>query len=105
LNDLCRHLISLLQATKVSLLSSALRVGFLLFESLRCHLKLQLEMYLCKLMELATAAEVLPTPTSATVQSGSALSSRTSTLSNTVRLELRELALEALVQLWRVPGL
>ncbi|KRZ45985.1 Golgi-specific brefeldin A-resistance guanine nucleotide exchange factor 1 [Trichinella pseudospiralis] len=104
-NDLCRHLISLLQATKVSLLSSALRVGFLLFESLRCHLKLQLEMYLCKLMELATAAEVLPTPTSATVQSGSALSSRTSTLSNTVRLELRELALEALVQLWRVPGL
>ncbi|XP_003377440.1 putative Sec7 domain protein [Trichinella spiralis] len=104
-NDLCRHLISLLQATKVSLLSSALRVGFLLFESLRCHLKLQLEMYLCKLMELATAAEVLPTPTSATAQSGPSISSRTSTLSNTVRLELRELALEALVQLWRVPGL
>uniref|UniRef100_A0A5S6QUR4 SEC7 domain-containing protein n=1 Tax=Trichuris muris TaxID=70415 RepID=A0A5S6QUR4_TRIMR len=97
-NDLCRNLNSLLLTTKASLLSLTLRLGFLLFESLRVHLKLQLEMYLLRLMELAALTDVLPSP------NNSAPSIRALAVSSNVRMELRELVLEALVALWRVPG-
>ncbi|KFD71266.1 hypothetical protein M514_04892 [Trichuris suis] len=97
-NELCRNLHSLLQTTKVSLLSLTLRLGFLLFESLRVHLKFQLEMYLLRLMELATLTDVLPSP------NATATSIRSLTVTSSARMELRELVLEALVALWRVPG-
>nr|XP_018903871.1 PREDICTED: Golgi-specific brefeldin A-resistance guanine nucleotide exchange factor 1 [Bemisia tabaci] len=78
-DSMCRNFFSLLNTERISLLAADLRCCFLLFESQRSHLKFQLEVYLSRLAEL--------------------ISSEKSSY------EVRELALEALVQLWRVPGL
>ncbi|KAL3876500.1 hypothetical protein ACJMK2_034342, partial [Sinanodonta woodiana] len=80
-DEMCRNLFMLLQSERLSLFAASLRVCFLLFESLRSHLKLQLEMYLTKLSELITSD--LPK----------------------VTYETKEIALESIVQLWRIPGL
>ncbi|XP_048361187.1 Golgi-specific brefeldin A-resistance guanine nucleotide exchange factor 1 isoform X3 [Sphaerodactylus townsendi] len=78
--ELCRYLFQLLSVERLNLYSASLRVCFLLFESMREHLKFQLEMYIKKLMEII-AVENPKMP-----------------------YEMKEMALEALVQLWRIPG-
>ncbi|XP_077999496.1 Golgi-specific brefeldin A-resistance guanine nucleotide exchange factor 1-like [Glandiceps talaboti] len=80
-DDMCKNLFFLLQSERLSLFAAALRVCFLLFESMREHLKFQLEMYLHRLMEII--------------------------ISETPRIpyEQREMALESIVQLWRIPSL
>ncbi|XP_072748156.1 Golgi-specific brefeldin A-resistance guanine nucleotide exchange factor 1 [Anoplolepis gracilipes] len=80
-DDLCRNLILLLGTDRLSILAVDLQVSFLLFESQREHLKFQLEHYLIKLMEIVHSE------------------------SNRISYEQRELALEAIVRLWRIPGL
>ncbi|KYN33563.1 Golgi-specific brefeldin A-resistance guanine nucleotide exchange factor 1 [Trachymyrmex septentrionalis] len=80
-DDLCRNLILLLGTDRLSILAVNLQVSFLLFESQREHLKFQLEHYLIKLMEIVVSE------------------------SNRISYEQRELSLEAIVRLWRIPGL
>ena len=80
-DDLCRNLILLLGTDRLSILAVNLQVSFLLFESQREHLKFQMEHYISKLMEIISSD------------------------SNRISYEQRELALEAIVQLWRIPGL
>uniref|UniRef100_A0A3P8UJW0 Golgi-specific brefeldin A-resistance guanine nucleotide exchange factor 1 n=1 Tax=Cynoglossus semilaevis TaxID=244447 RepID=A0A3P8UJW0_CYNSE len=79
-DELCRHLFQLLNVERMNLYASSIRVCFLLFESTRVHLKFQLEMYLKKLMDIITSENVK------------------------MPYEMKELALEALVQLWRIPS-
>lgn len=80
-DDLCRNLILLLRTDRLSILAADLQVSFLLFESQREHLKFQLEHYITKLMEIVNSD------------------------SNRISYDQRELALEAIVRLWRIPGL
>ncbi|EZA59947.1 hypothetical protein DMN91_000370 [Ooceraea biroi] len=80
-DDLCRNLILLLGTDRLMILAVNLQVSFLLFESQREHLKFQVEYYLTKLMEIVSSE------------------------SNRISYEQRELALEAIVRLWRIPGL
>ncbi|GCB69195.1 hypothetical protein scyTo_0001012 [Scyliorhinus torazame] len=79
-DELCRHLFQLLIVERLNLYATSLRLCFLLFESMREHLKFQLEMYLKKLMELVTSENPK------------------------MPYEMKEVALEALVQLWRIPS-
>ncbi|KAK7901666.1 hypothetical protein WMY93_018435 [Mugilogobius chulae] len=79
-DELCRHLFQLLSVERMNLYASSIRVCFLLFESMRVHLKFQLEMYLKKLMDIITCENIR------------------------MPYEMKELALEAIVQLWRVPS-
>lgn len=65
---------------RLSIFAADLRVCFLLFEALRDHLKFQLEAYLKKLSEII-ASDNPKTP-----------------------YEMRELALDNLLQLWGIPG-
>ncbi|EGT34732.1 CBN-GBF-1 protein [Caenorhabditis brenneri] len=82
-NELCRSLLQLLDTEKLPVLAATNRCCFLLFESMRMHLKFQLESYLKKLQTIV-------------------LSEKNHTNSGT---EQKEMALESLVQLWRIPGL
>lgn len=79
-DELCRNLFSLLNTEKLPILAANLQVCFLLFESLRFHLKFQLENYLTKLTEIIGSE------------------------STRIAYEIRELALDNLLQLLRVPG-
>ncbi|XP_074445935.1 Golgi-specific brefeldin A-resistance guanine nucleotide exchange factor 1 isoform X2 [Larus michahellis] len=78
--ELCRHLFQLLSVERLNLYATSLRVCFLLFESMREHLKFQLEMYIKKLMEIITVENPK------------------------MPYEMKEMALEAIVQLWRIPS-
>nr|XP_023659672.1 Golgi-specific brefeldin A-resistance guanine nucleotide exchange factor 1 isoform X2 [Paramormyrops kingsleyae] len=79
-DELCRHLFQLLSMDRMNLYASSIRVCFLLFESMREHLKFQLEMYLKKLMDIITSENAK------------------------MPYEMKEMALEAIVQLWRIPS-
>ncbi|TRY65557.1 hypothetical protein DNTS_024060 [Danionella cerebrum] len=79
-DELCRHLIQLLNVERMNLYAASIRVCFLLFESMREHLKFQLEMYLKKLMDIITSENPK------------------------MPYEMKEMALEAIVQLWRIPS-
>ncbi|XP_066534488.1 Golgi-specific brefeldin A-resistance guanine nucleotide exchange factor 1 isoform X1 [Hoplias malabaricus] len=79
-DELCRHLIQLLSVDRINLYAASIRVCFLLFESMRGHLKFQLEMYLKKLMDIITSENPK------------------------MPYEMKEMALEAVVQLWRIPS-
>ncbi|XP_065181030.1 Golgi-specific brefeldin A-resistance guanine nucleotide exchange factor 1-like [Sycon ciliatum] len=79
-DDLCRHLFSLLKSPGLSLYAGGLRVFFLLFASMRQILKFQLEMFLTNLQELIASDAQQAT------------------------IERKEIALDFLVQLCRVPG-
>ncbi|XP_028983448.1 Golgi-specific brefeldin A-resistance guanine nucleotide exchange factor 1 isoform X2 [Betta splendens] len=79
-DELCRHLFQLLNADRINLYASSIRVCFLLFESMRVHLKFQLELYLKKLIDIITSENTK------------------------MPYEMKEIALEALVQLWRIPS-
>ncbi|XP_077786805.1 Golgi-specific brefeldin A-resistance guanine nucleotide exchange factor 1 isoform X2 [Podarcis muralis] len=78
--ELCRYLFQLLNVERLNLYSASLRLCFLLFESMREHLKFQLEMYIKKLMEIITVENPK------------------------MPYEMKEMALEAIVQLWRIPS-
>nr|XP_009669649.1 PREDICTED: golgi-specific brefeldin A-resistance guanine nucleotide exchange factor 1 [Struthio camelus australis] len=78
--ELCRHLFQLLSVERLNLYATSLRVCFLLFESMREHLKFQLEVYIKKLMEIITVENPK------------------------MPYEMKEMALEAIVQLWRIPS-
>lgn len=58
-----------------------LQLSFLMFESLRTHLKFQLECYLTKLIEIIVSDSVK------------------------VTYEHKEIALDNILQMWRIPGL
>ncbi|XP_036429975.1 Golgi-specific brefeldin A-resistance guanine nucleotide exchange factor 1 isoform X2 [Colossoma macropomum] len=79
-DELCRHLIQLLSVDRMNLYAASIRVCFLLFESMRGHLKFQLEMYLKRLMDIITSENPK------------------------MPYEMKEMALEAIVQLWRIPS-
>ncbi|XDV49945.1 hypothetical protein PO909_019094 [Leuciscus waleckii] len=79
-DELCRHLIQLLSIDRMNLYAASIRVCFLLFESMREHLKFQLEMYLKKLMDIITSENPK------------------------MPYEMKEMALEAIVQIWRIPS-
>ncbi|KAG8435109.1 hypothetical protein GDO86_013165 [Hymenochirus boettgeri] len=79
-DELCRHLFQLLSVERLNLYAASLRACFLLFEAIREHLKFQLEMYVKKLMDIIT----IENPK--------------------MPYEMKEMALEAIVQLWRIPS-
>ncbi|KAJ8926524.1 hypothetical protein NQ314_021126 [Rhamnusium bicolor] len=79
-DDLCRNLFSLLNTERLSVFAADLQVAFLMLESLRTHLKYQMECYLNKLMEIIVSDSVK------------------------VTYEHKEIALDSLLQLWRIPG-
>ncbi|XP_069096639.1 Golgi-specific brefeldin A-resistance guanine nucleotide exchange factor 1 isoform X1 [Pleurodeles waltl] len=79
-DELCRHLFQLLNVERINLYAASLRACFFLFESMREHLKFQLEMYVKKLMDIITVE------------------------SPRIPYEMKEMALQAIVQLWRIPS-
>ncbi|XP_053692933.1 Golgi-specific brefeldin A-resistance guanine nucleotide exchange factor 1 [Sabethes cyaneus] len=79
-DDLCKNLFALLATERISIFAADLQLCFLLIESLRSQLKFQLEYYLTKLADLI----VNENPR--------------------ILYEARELALDNLLQLWRIPG-
>ena len=79
-DELCRNLFSLLTTERLPIFAANLQVCFLLFESLRFHLKFQLENYLIKLTDIIGSENTR------------------------ITYEIRELALDNLLQLLRVPG-
>jgi hypothetical protein len=79
-DDLCKNLYDLLSIERLSIYTNVLRVTFLLFESLRANLKLQLEHFLVKLMEIILSE------------------------SNRVSQEQKEITIDFLVQMLRIPG-
>ncbi|XP_072050985.1 Golgi-specific brefeldin A-resistance guanine nucleotide exchange factor 1-like isoform X2 [Amphiura filiformis] len=80
-DEMCKNLFALLQSDKLSLFAASLRVCFMLFESMRTHLKFQLEMYLHRLTEIIVSE------------------------SPRIPYEQREMAIDSIVQLWRIPSL
>ena len=80
-DETCRSLFSLLNSDRLSVVAAACRLCFLLFESARTKLKFQLETYLLKLMEIVAHE------------------------SPKVAYERRLVALEAMAQLCRIPGI
>uniref|UniRef100_A0ABD2VR02 SEC7 domain-containing protein n=1 Tax=Trichogramma kaykai TaxID=54128 RepID=A0ABD2VR02_9HYME len=80
-DELARNLIVLLGTDRLSILAADVQVSFLLFESQREHLKFQLEQFIVKLMDIINSD------------------------SNRITYEQRELALEAILRLWKIPGL
>ncbi|CAB03915.3 Golgi-specific brefeldin A-resistance guanine nucleotide exchange factor 1 homolog [Caenorhabditis elegans] len=85
-NELCRNLLQLLDTNRLPVLAATNRCCFLLFESMRMHMKFQLESYLKKLQSIVLTEEKQH-------ENGGG------------GTEQKEMALESLVQLWRIPGL
>ncbi|ERL94183.1 hypothetical protein D910_11465 [Dendroctonus ponderosae] len=79
-DELCRNLFSLLTSERISIFSADLQVSFLMFESLRRHLKFQMEKYLTKLTDIIV------------------------TENQKVTYEHKEVSLDNILQLWRIPG-
>ncbi|KAL1123464.1 hypothetical protein AAG570_002544 [Ranatra chinensis] len=80
-DDMCRNLFSLLSTETLPILAADLQLSFLLFEALRTHLKFQFESFLTRLMEIIISD------------------------SSRISYSQKEIALECVVQLWRIPGL
>ncbi|CAD5214902.1 unnamed protein product [Bursaphelenchus okinawaensis] len=78
-DDLCKALVQLLNSTKVYVFTMANRICFLLFESLRPHLKFQMEAYFKVLMQIVG--------------------------NENVKYDRKEMALESIVHLFRVSNL
>jgi brefeldin A-resistance guanine nucleotide exchange factor 1 len=80
-DELSRNVTVLLQSERLSIFAASLRLSFLLFEAMRSHLKLQLENYLLRLCDIITSDSLK------------------------ITYDHREIALDLIVQLWRIPGL
>ena len=76
--ELCKHLFSLLYHRRFNLVLPSLRLSFLVFESIRTFVKLQMECYLVRIMELMN--------------------------SDLIALDIKEKAIDFLVKLFKVPG-
>ncbi|XP_058062506.1 Golgi-specific brefeldin A-resistance guanine nucleotide exchange factor 1 [Anopheles bellator] len=79
-DDLCRNLFALLATERISIFAADLQLCFLLFEALRAQLKFQLEHYLTRVADMIMND------------------------SPRILYEARELAMDNLLQLWRIPG-
>ncbi|GAA50645.1 Golgi-specific brefeldin A-resistance guanine nucleotide exchange factor 1, partial [Clonorchis sinensis] len=79
--DLTKNLLLLLYSDRVWLFAATLRVCFMLFESMRKHLKLQLEVYLQRLIAISSPDN------------------------ETTGYERREVALDSVVRIFLVPGM
>ncbi|CAL8090226.1 unnamed protein product [Calicophoron daubneyi] len=79
--DLTKHLLLLLYTERVWQFAATLRVCFMLFESMRKHLKLQMEVYLQRLVAISSPDN------------------------EATSYERREIALDSVVRLFLVPGL
>nr|CDS20716.1 golgi specific brefeldin a resistance guanine [Echinococcus granulosus] len=79
--DMTKYLMMLLYRERIPLFAATLRLAFLLFEALRMHLKLQLEVYFQRLIALISSDN------------------------ERITYEHREIALDAVVQLFLLPGL
>nr|CAH8861194.1 unnamed protein product [Trichobilharzia regenti] len=79
--DLTKYLMLLLSSEDVWQFAATLRVCFLLFESMRSHLKLQMEVYLQRLTAICSSDN------------------------DSTGYEFREIALDSVVRLFLVPGL
>ena len=79
-DDLCKNLYNLVLTERLAIYASVLRVSFLLFESLRGHLKLQLEHFFTKLMEIIMSE------------------------SNKIPQEQKEMTIDYFLQMLRIPG-
>lgn len=73
-------LLQLLNSERLSIFAADLQVSFLMFEALRTHLKFQLEFYLTKLIDIIVSDSMK------------------------ITYEHKELALDNILQLWRIPG-
>lgn len=80
-NECCRNLIALLDTDRLSIFAAALQVSFLIYESMRGYLKFQLEKYLVKLSTII------------------------SNENGRTQHESRELAIENLLQFWKIPSM
>lgn len=80
-DDMCKNLFFLLKCEKLNIYASSTRICFLLFESLRSHLKLQMEMYITKVMEIIVSE------------------------SHKLSHEHKEIALDSIIQILHIPGL
>ncbi|RUS73129.1 hypothetical protein EGW08_019109 [Elysia chlorotica] len=80
-DELSRNLAMLLQSERISLFAASMRLSFLIFEAMRSHLKFQLENYLLRVGEIIVSDNLK------------------------ITYDHREIALDLLVQLWRIPGL
>ncbi|GMR39829.1 hypothetical protein PMAYCL1PPCAC_10024, partial [Pristionchus mayeri] len=80
-NEMCRALLQLLDTEKLPIFAAASRCCFLLMESMRAQLKFQLEALFGKLRGIVLSEQ------------------------SRISYEQKEMALESIVQLWRIPGL
>ena len=79
-DNLCRSLISLLATERIGTFAATIRCCFLVFSVLKCKLKLQLESFLTKISEIISNEGIR------------------------VSQEQKELSIEFLVQLYKLPG-
>jgi hypothetical protein len=79
-DDLSKNLYHLISTERISIFASILRVTFLLFESLRGNLKLQMEHFFIKLMEVITSE------------------------STKISIEQKEMSIDFFLQMLRIPG-
>ncbi|KAG6462868.1 hypothetical protein O3G_MSEX013512 [Manduca sexta] len=82
-DPLCRNLLSLLSTERISIFALDLQVTFLLFEALRFHLKFQIEAFFKKIIEIISAD---------------------TTKAIYELKEIHHLAIESIIQLFRIPG-
>ncbi|KAL3091715.1 hypothetical protein niasHT_024297 [Heterodera trifolii] len=97
-DELSHTLLQLLSTQKLPIFAAANRVCFLLLQTLRPQLKFQMESYFLKLGQLISTEQLAESVSISSA--GSPLAAKAA-----VCYELRELALEALVDMWRLPGL
>jgi brefeldin A-resistance guanine nucleotide exchange factor 1 len=103
--DLAHTLIQLLGTQKLKIFAATNRVCFLLFEALRPHLKFQMETYFIKLSQIISSSNSHPTQFQQQKIEQQNGGNKASNNNNSSNYELRELALEALVDMWRLPNL
>ncbi len=123
-DDLLKNLYQLLSTERMAQYASVLRVSFLLFESLRTHLKLQMEHFLNKLMDICLISSpndsyfagnslngeigLGGSNSSASLQqqptSNSSSKSNASNLNKQITQEQKEMTIDYFLQMLRIPG-
>lgn len=118
-DDLLKNLYQLLSTERMAQYASVLRVSFLLFESLRSHLKLQMEHFLNKLMDICLISspndfavnslngEIGISNSSVSLQQPPASTSSNKSNSNSnkqITQEQKEMTIDYFLQMLRIPG-
>nr|CAD2201037.1 unnamed protein product [Meloidogyne enterolobii] len=105
-DELSHTLLQLLGTQKLKIFAATNRVCFLLFETLRPHLKFQMEAYFIKLSQIISSnAHPTQLQQQKIIEQQNGGGRTTNNNNITSSYELRELALEALVDMWRLPNL